>query len=316
LPLNSRSINRSRDRTTVGVVIRTLDESEFLGRCLEALQRQRGSFNLDVLVVDSGSTDGTIEIARSHDARVVELPPGEFDYSKSLNLGIANVSGEIVISLSAHAIPVDEMWLESMVGAFEDPQVAGVSSRQVPWPGAHWKEVKRLGQVFGVTRLVYGLEDLDQIVFSNAASAIRRSVWMTQPFTLPAVEDLDWARRVVTVGWNIVYQPEATVYHSHDERARAQARRLIDIARAEETALSPRTLRRTIREAAGLLRRDSRSIFALDEPVRAKLEYATSLVRTAYYYVVDFSRPGTTADHRRAESRHRQVPAADTADRE
>jgi rhamnosyltransferase len=285
---------------TVGVVIRTLNESELIGRCLEALAAQNGDFDLDVLVVDSGSTDATVEIARAHGARIVELSPGDFDYSKSLNLGIDEVRGELVVSLSAHAIPVDDGWLELMAAPFDDPNVAGVSSGQVPWPDAPWQEVKRLSQAFSETPRTFAEDGSDGILFSNAASALRRSVWQEHPFTLPAVEDLDWARRVVAAGWSVVYEPRTAVYHSHYEGPRAQARRMIDINRVNE---GERTPLRTLREAAGYLRRDARWIFTLDDPLRRKLAYLAELVGTVWFYVVDFSRAGTTAERRREDSR-------------
>jgi GT2 family glycosyltransferase len=266
----------------------------------ETLARQIAAFELDVLVVDSGSTDATREIAQSHGARVVELSPEEFDYSKALNLGIEKVAGDVVVSLSAHAIPCDERGLERMTAPFSDPAIAGVYSRQVPWPDAPWQEVHRLREQFGQTDRVFGRENVDEIVFSNAASSIRRSVWLEQQFTLPAVEDLEWARRVIDAGWKIVYAPEASVYHSHHENARAQARRLIDINRVADTV--PRTRRRTIREAAGLLFRESRKILALDEPLRRKPGYLADLLLVGCYYVVDFSRAGTTAERRREDS--------------
>ena len=85
--------------SAIGVVIRTLDESELIGRCLETLACSAVTSSCDVLVVDSGSTDATLEIARSHGARVFELPPGDFDYSRSLNVGIEEVRGDLVVSL-------------------------------------------------------------------------------------------------------------------------------------------------------------------------------------------------------------------------
>src|SRR6266540_6790595 len=85
--------------STIGVVIRTLNESELIGRCLEMLRRQRPAVDLDILVVDSGSTDATVAIARSHGARIVEIPPAEFGYSTALNLGIEEVRGDLVIAL-------------------------------------------------------------------------------------------------------------------------------------------------------------------------------------------------------------------------
>jgi rhamnosyltransferase len=280
----------------VGVVIRTLDECALIGRCLETLAAQRGDFDLDVLVVDSGSTDATVEIARAHGARIINLAPGSFDYSKSLNLGIREVAGAVVLSLSAHAIPVDEGWLEAVTAPFERPEVAGVSTRQVPWAGAPWQEVKRLAHTFGDEPRTYSSDDSEGVLFSNAASAIRRSVWQEHPFTLPAVEDLEWAQRVVALGWSVVYEPRTAVYHSHRESPRAQARRMIDINRVNH---AKRTPLRTFREAAGFFRRDARSILELEEPARRKLAYLGELAATVGYYVVDFSRPGTTAERRR-----------------
>jgi glycosyltransferase involved in cell wall biosynthesis len=297
--------------TSVGVVIRTLNESEFIGRCLETLQRQRGGFDLDVLVVDSGSTDSTIEIAQAHGARVFNLAPGDFDYSTALNVGIEQTEGDLVVSLSAHAIPLDDEWLERMTAPFRDGNVAGTASRQVPWPNAHWQEVKRLSEQFGEAGRVYSQANADEVFFSNAASAIRRSVWRDAPFTLPAVEDLEWARRVVAAGWAIVYEPSAVVYHSHREVPRAQARRLIDINRVLDAEARPRTLRRTLREAIGLLIRDSRKIVTLDEPLRRKLTHVVDLTRVAFYYAADFSQSGTTAERRREETRSAADRAAD-----
>lgn len=274
-----------------------------IGRCFECLRNQRGQFELDVVVVDSGSTDSTLEIARTHEARIVEISPGDFDYSKALNVGIQEARGEIVVSISAHAIPVGHEWLERMIAPFEDNGVAGVSCRQVPWPNAPWREVQRLRDQFGESGCVYRRYNREEILFSNAASAIRRAVWIHEPFTLPAVEDLDWAQRVVELGWSIVYEPRAAVYHSHHENAREQARRLIDINRVYHTEAGANARRRTLREAAGLFVRDSRSILKLDEPLGRKLGHLAELVRVAGYYVVDFSRSGTTAERRREDAR-------------
>jgi rhamnosyltransferase len=286
----------------IGVVIRTLDEAELIGRCLETLHGQQGSYDLDVVVVDSGSTDATVEIAQAHGARVVHMEPADFDYSKALNLGIEEARGELVAILSAHAIPLDDRWLERMTAPFDDPKVAGVASRQIAWPGAPWSEVQRLRAAFGDRRRDYAAGATDGLLFSNAASAIRRSVWRDRPFTLPAAEDLDWARRVVAAGLTVVYEPAATVYHSHDEPPRAQARRMIDINRVV-TDGGERTRLRTVREAAALLYHDGRVILGLDEPLRRRLSYLGELLQMIWYYVIDFSQAGSTAERRRDDAR-------------
>ena len=254
---------------------------------------------MDTVVVDSGSTDDTVEIARSYNARIVNILPGDFDYSKALNLGIEQTGADVVVSLSAHAIPVNGEWLERMTNPFEDPHVAGVSSRQVPWPHAPWQEVHRLGHQFGETGCTYSDENREKIVFSNAASAIRRSVWRDLPFKLSAAEDLEWAQRTVAAGWLIVYEPRAAVFHSHHESARAQALRMIDINRVLDADPTRRTRRRTVREAVGMFVRDSRKILGLDEPAWRKLAHVVDLFRMVCYYVLDFSRSGTTAERRR-----------------
>jgi rhamnosyltransferase len=280
----------------IGVVIRTLDEGEFIDRCLETLYGQRGGHELDIVVVDSGSTDATVQLAEAGGARVVHMAPEDFDYSKALNVGIEEARGDLLVFLSAHAIPIDDTWLEHMLEPFEDPKVAGVASRQIAWPGAPWSEVQRLTAAFGDTRRDYHAGDADDLLFSNAASVIRRDVWQEHPFTLPAVEDLDWARRVMAAGMTVVYQPAATVYHSHDESPRAQARRMIDINRA---LVAKRTRRRTLREAAALLYHDGRVILGLDEPFRRKLTHLGELLQMIFYYLVDFSKTGSTAERRR-----------------
>jgi rhamnosyltransferase len=284
----------------IGVVIRTLNESEFIARCIDTLQGQQPQPELDILVVDSGSTDQTVEIAEAHGARIYRMSPDDFDYSKSLNVGIEEVDGELIVLLSAHAIPLNERWLAGMVAPFEDPEVAGTNCKQVPWPGAPWWEVRRLSGIFGDAKRVFSTHDQDGILFSNAASCIRRSVWREHPFTLPAAEDMDWAQRMVAAGYKIVYDPSIAVYHSHDESPRAQARRMIDINRADTTVVRDR--RRVLRDAAGLLYRNARAVIALKEPAKNKAHYLVDLLKMVWFYVADFNAAGTTAERRREDA--------------
>jgi glycosyltransferase involved in cell wall biosynthesis len=293
--------SREPPATTVGILVRTLNESELIGTCIETLLTQSTRHQVEILVVDSGSTDSTIEIAESHGVRVMHVRPGDFDYSKALNVGIEELHSELVVSLSAHAIPLDERWVETMTAPFEDPSVAGVTCRQVPWPDAPWREVQRLRRIFGPARAVYSRDSAEGLVFSNAASCVRRSVWLEERFTLPAAEDQEWAERVVAAGWSVIYEPDAAVYHSHAESPRAQACRLIDVNRVI-TDDRRRTLARTLREAAGLLYRDGSAIFALDEPLRRKVAHIADLLCMVSFYVLDFSRSGTTAERRRRDS--------------
>ena len=129
-------------------MIRTLDEARLIGTCLDTLGRQRTGLELDVLVVDSGSKDDTLSIARSHGARTFELAPGEFDYSSSLNAGIERVAGDLVLVLSAHAVPVDEHWVARMTARCGLPGGRGVRA-PVAVGGRSVAEVLRLAEQFG-----------------------------------------------------------------------------------------------------------------------------------------------------------------------
>ena len=158
-----------------------------------------------------------------------------------------------------------------LTAPFRDDRVAGVAGRQIPWPDAPWHEVQRLQRQFGDTPRVFTADDPDEIVFSNAASSFLRSVWEREPFTLPAVEDLEWARRVVSAGWTIVYEPQAEVYHSHAESARAQARRLIDIGRVSVGEDAPRRNGGRFAKPAGLFFATPVRSSSLRSPFTARL---------------------------------------------
>ena len=211
--------------------------------------------------------------------------------------------GDLVLILSAHAVPVDEHWVERMTAPFEDPRVAGVASRQRPWDDAPWREVLRLARQFGPDPARLPPASTDELVFSNAASCIRRSAWRDQPFLLPAAEDLEWARRVVAAGWSVIYEPgcrrlplpsrgrprPGAAADRHQSRGRRRG--------AGAHAGAGRSARRP-GSSTGTRARSSAST----SRSAASSRTSTELVRIVSYYVVDFSRAGTTAERRRADS--------------
>ncbi len=213
-------------RPLVSVVIRARDEEARIGECLEALRTQDLDGVGEVLVVDSGSTDRTVEIARSFGVGVLEIPPASFTYSSALNSGIERTNASLVVLLSAHVVPQGRCWLEQLTRHFDDSSVAGVHSRELPWDDADQYERQRLAGLFppiGMTRSLDLATDDERddeslLVFSNAAACIRRSLWMRHPFAeLPYCEDMEWARWALGQGYRTVYEPRARVRHSHNE---------------------------------------------------------------------------------------------------
>jgi rhamnosyltransferase len=210
----------------ISIVIRAKNEARDIGETLAAIYRQEGVGPIEVIVVDSGSTDGTLAIVRQFPVRVIEIPPATFTYGRALNIGVAAARGEIVVSLSAHSLPAHERWLANLVRNFADPRVAGVYGRQIPRPNATFFDLFGMA-LSGVTSRRWRWQERD-MMFSNANGAFRRQLCRLYPFDerLPGAEDLAWAHLVQRQGYAIVYEPAAPVYHSHGESLPRLLRRL------------------------------------------------------------------------------------------
>jgi len=199
------------------VVIRAKNEARFIGETLAAMFDSATLAPRQVIVVDSGSTDGTQAIVRSFPTTLVQIRPDDFTYGYALNLGVASVDAEIVATLSAHSLPANADWLRNLVRPFTTPRVVGVYGRQLPRSNA--TVLERLGMrltgVLGETpRLL-----VRRPLFSNANGAFRRALWLEHPFdeNIRGAEDIAWVRTMQERGYLIAYEPTAMVYHSHGE---------------------------------------------------------------------------------------------------
>ena len=200
----------------ISVVIRTFNEEAGLPRLLDGLSAQRER-DFELVVVDSGSTDRTREIAlgfRGAPVRLVNLE--RFTYGGSLNVGLAAARGEYVAFLSAHVELLSDDWLGEMRRACAERGVAGAFSRQVSWSNSPLYERFFVWWMYGRNMHVPGLASFS---FTNAATMIRRVHWITRPFdeTLPACEDYEWATRVMRDGYRLVWVGSVGVRHSHHE---------------------------------------------------------------------------------------------------
>jgi rhamnosyltransferase len=197
------------------LVIRAYNEEKHLGRLLEGVQRQSVK-DVEIILVDSGSTDKTISIAESFGARIVRIEPVEFTFGRSLNLGLRAATRELVVIASAHVYPVYPDWLECLLRPFDDKSVALTYGKQRGPDTAYFSEQQIFHQWYPDTsqpRQAYPF-------CNNANAAIRRSVWMNHPYdeTLTGLEDLAWAKRVLEKGYALSYVAEAEIVHVHQEK--------------------------------------------------------------------------------------------------
>lgn len=201
--------------TETSVVIRSFNEVDTIGRVLDAVEAQAYR-DFEVVLVDSGSTDGTLDVAGPRVDTVVEIDPRDFTFGYSLNAGCEAATGRFCAFLSAHAIPTDESWLGPMVDALRDDDVAMSYSKQRGVETTKFAEERHFEELFPEERRVQTPPDY---FANNASSAIERSLWEEHRFDeyLTGLEDIEWAKHFMDRGYVVVYEPEACIYHIHDE---------------------------------------------------------------------------------------------------
>jgi len=203
--------------SSCSLVVRAFNEERHIGRLLEGVRRQTLR-DVEVILVDSGSTDATAAIAAQYGARVVHIPPADFTFGRSLNLGLAAATRELVAIASAHIYPVYPDWLERLLAPFADPGTGLTYGKQRGDSNSKFSE----HQIFARWYPDQPQPRQPHAFCNNANAAIRRSLWEQHPYdeTLTGLEDLAWAKWAQTQGHAIAYVPEAEIVHVHNETPR------------------------------------------------------------------------------------------------
>ncbi|MBI3820241.1 MAG: glycosyltransferase family 2 protein [Planctomycetes bacterium] len=222
------------------IVIPTLNGGPIFRDVLERLAEQDYRPRPEIVIIDSGSTDGTLDAAKKFATKVVEIDKKTFNHGRTRNQGIAASAGDVIALLTQDALPADKNWLAKMVRNYADPVVGGVYTRQFPRPEcdpvmkhqllswAACRPVRTTQAPFkpGEWELTPPIQRLQRCAFDNVASSIRRKTWEQIPFPEARFgEDVAWGRTALLNGWAIVYEPEAPVIHSHEFRMWYQTKR-------------------------------------------------------------------------------------------
>jgi rhamnosyltransferase len=213
----------------ISVVVRSKNKADTIERTFDSIRRQ--TVPAEIVVVDSGSTDATIDIARRYADVIVEIPADEFTFGRSLNLGAAAASGDLHAAISAHVAFPSDGWLARAADHLRREGIAGASgSLDRPDGGILLEPFDQ------------GLDDWQpNWGFTNTAAAWRAEAWREHPFdeVMSACEDKEWAWRVLRSGWRLALDPQLVVPGVH--RRRAGLRDLLRRCTAESYELVLRT---------------------------------------------------------------------------
>ena len=275
-------MNQVNKNIKVSVVIPTKNAGLLLASVLDAILSQQTDWPFDVLVIDSGSTDGTVALVKQMSSvRLIEIPAKEFAHGKTRNFAISQTNGEYIAMLTQDALPANQLWLAGLVNTIDaDQRIAGVFGRHIAYPEATVFARQELEQHF-LGFLPQPVVELNDSIryeqeegyrqflyfFSDNNALLRRSVW--EAIQYPEVdfaEDQAWAKLIIEAGYRKAYAHDAVVFHSHNYGFWERLQRSFDEAYSLGRLFNyqhGRGFRHAVRSFVGITRRDFR--FALQK---------------------------------------------------
>ncbi|GAB6095729.1 hypothetical protein JCM14469_19820 [Desulfatiferula olefinivorans] len=195
----------------VSIIIRTKNEERWIAHCLGMICKQVYQ-DFEIILVDNESTDYTVQVAKRFPlAAIIKIK--QYLPGFAINEGIRASSGRYIVCISAHCIPKDCLWLSNLIKNIDDEKIAGVYGRQVPVAFTSDVDKRDLLTTFGLDRRI----QIKDYFFHNANSIIQKDIWELFPFDENAtnIEDRLWGKAVIEAGYQIIYEPDAVVYHHH-----------------------------------------------------------------------------------------------------
>jgi rhamnosyltransferase len=227
-----RAEGASRTKAYVcSLMIPTKNGGELFKKVVKGLQNQTCWADVEFIVVDSGSTDDTVAVARAAGAKCISIPPAEFNHGATRDFGISLAGTNRVVMTVQDAVPRDSCMIENLLRALDEDGVAGAYAHQIAQPSADAITKRNLvlhftGSHARAVQSVPSAAHYDSLNprekhavsnFDNVCSALRKDVWELEKFgRVNFGEDIDWAQRVIKRGYKIIYEPAAAVIHSHD----------------------------------------------------------------------------------------------------
>jgi rhamnosyltransferase len=198
----------------VSIILRSFNEGWALKETLPALRDQDYS-NWELIVIDSGSTDGSVELIKeAHPAHFIQIESRNYNPARVMNHGMQLSRAEFGIFINADATPQGSDWLRPLVEGLLDPGVAAVYGRQIPRPDCRAVYACDYERCFGPNRASSQWDHF----FSMVSSGLRKDIWARRGFLeqMQYSEDDEYTRWCRGQGYRVVYVPESVVMHSHN----------------------------------------------------------------------------------------------------
>lgn len=220
------------NRIKVSIIILTKNAGSTFKAVLDGIFLQNYKF-FETIIIDSGSTDNTLKIAKEYPIKIIKIKPSEFGHGKTRNLGVKLTKGKYVVFLTHDAIPNNKEWLSEMLKPLSNNKVAAVYGRQLPKEKENTLDKLFFQVLYGRKAIewTFGSYTSGDNIFSDANSAIRKDLLLVNPYKNDIIvsEDYEWANRIMQKGYKIVYQPKAEVTHSHSYNLSSLFKRNFDI---------------------------------------------------------------------------------------
>ena len=218
----------------VSIVIPTKNAGALFDKVLERVFQQETNYTYEVICVDSGSSDGTLDIIKKYPCLLYQIPASEFGHGKTRVYGASKGTGEYIIFITQDAMPASQKWLQNFIDAMKiDPEIVGGFGIHYPYPNCnvidkrdlyyHFKNFGEDNTIFQITdenRERYKEEEGYRHLlsfFSDNNACVRRDVFEKYPYEdVSFAEDQIWAKHMIELGYKKLYCPFAPVYHSHN----------------------------------------------------------------------------------------------------
>ena len=229
----------------VTIVIPTKNAGDKFKDVLRMIYNQNTQFKYEVICVDSGSTDNTLDIIHSFPkVKLYQIKPEEFGHGKTRNFGASKGTGKYIVFITQDALPANRYWLQRLVEVMNiDENIACGFGIHYPYTDCNLldeRDIRLHFKGFGDDNTVYYLDNPERYkieegyrhllaYFSDNNSCLKRSVWEKIPYDdVDFAEDQIWTKKIIELGYKKVYSPFAAVYHSHNYKLSTYFQRYFD----------------------------------------------------------------------------------------